>query len=206
MNTKEEIIEICKKYRIENYSINEDMSINVNESLRLSRLSLTALPLDIRYIKGNLYLENMWWEGANLISDWAIFNKVERIDGDLDVRFNLFNTFYDMPVDRVGGKIEFTKNEAHQTTTNNMHYLWILFEDISKVNLFNSMGILKEEENRIFIHNPPLYEWVVYYSKLKEFLDEIGKPEPTPYQLKKIREFYTVIKDRKKREPKSVSR
>ena len=146
MNTKEEIIEICKKYRIENYSINEDMSINVNESLRLSRLSLTALPLDIRYIKGNLYLENMWWEGANLISDWAIFNKVERIDGDLDVRFNLFNTFYDMPVDRVGGKIEFTKNEAHQTTTNNMHYLWILFEDISKVNLFNSMGILGEHK------------------------------------------------------------
>ena len=46
------IDEICEKYEIENYTINDDGSIDVNGSVRLYNKGLTELPLTFNRIEG----------------------------------------------------------------------------------------------------------------------------------------------------------
>ena len=50
--TDEEIHELCRKYRIENYTINEDKSIDVYGNVFLVDENLTKLPLKFRNVSG----------------------------------------------------------------------------------------------------------------------------------------------------------
>jgi hypothetical protein len=47
------IHDICNKYNIENYTINDDESIDVNDSVNLSNYSLTELPLTFNVVTGD---------------------------------------------------------------------------------------------------------------------------------------------------------
>lgn len=47
------IHEICKKYRIKNYTINDDGSIDVNDDVDLFGIDLTELPLRFNRVNGN---------------------------------------------------------------------------------------------------------------------------------------------------------
>lgn len=49
------IDDICAKYKIENYTINEDDSIDVNGNVDLSLKRLTKLPLKFRNVYGHFY-------------------------------------------------------------------------------------------------------------------------------------------------------
>ena len=51
-NNEQEIIEICKKYRIENYTINSDGSIDVDGNVDLSYMKLVKIPLKFNKITG----------------------------------------------------------------------------------------------------------------------------------------------------------
>ena len=53
--TREEVIEVCKKYEIENYTINDDLSIGVDGSVYLEKKKLEYLPLKFNYVSGNFY-------------------------------------------------------------------------------------------------------------------------------------------------------
>ena len=53
MKSSSEIEEICKKYDIENYTINDDGSIDVNGSVFLEEIYLTKLPLDFNKVTGD---------------------------------------------------------------------------------------------------------------------------------------------------------
>ena len=48
--TKEEVIEVCKKYRIDNYTINDDLSIDVDGNVVLYSKNLEYLPLKFNYV------------------------------------------------------------------------------------------------------------------------------------------------------------
>ncbi len=50
--SEQEIIDICTKYRIKNYTINQDGSIDVNGNVNLSSLELTELPLKFNRVSG----------------------------------------------------------------------------------------------------------------------------------------------------------
>ena len=52
---KNEIDSICKKYGIKKYTINDDLSIDVNGDVNLSKKGLTKLPLKFRHVSGNFY-------------------------------------------------------------------------------------------------------------------------------------------------------
>ena len=52
-NSEQEIIDICKKYNIENYTINSDGSIDVDGSVDLSHRELAKLPLKFNKVGGN---------------------------------------------------------------------------------------------------------------------------------------------------------
>lgn len=48
----DEIHEICKIYKIVNYTINDDMSIDVNDNVNLFKLNLSELPLTFNIVNG----------------------------------------------------------------------------------------------------------------------------------------------------------
>ena len=53
-----EIHEICKRYDIENYSINPDGSIDVNGNVDLSHLNLTKIPIKFNIVNGYFKCSN----------------------------------------------------------------------------------------------------------------------------------------------------
>ena len=50
-----EIESICKKYLIQNYTINDDGSVDVDGDVRLGSLKLTEIPLKFGSVSGNFY-------------------------------------------------------------------------------------------------------------------------------------------------------
>jgi len=50
--SREEVIEVCEKYEIKNYTINDDLSIDVNRDVRLYSKNLEYLPLKFNYVSG----------------------------------------------------------------------------------------------------------------------------------------------------------
>ena len=51
-NNEQEIIEICKEYNIENYTINSDGSIDVDGNVDLSYMKLVKIPLKFNKVSG----------------------------------------------------------------------------------------------------------------------------------------------------------
>ena len=51
--SEDQIIQVCKKYRIKNYYINPDLSIDVEEDVDLNSLKLTSLPLRFSRVVGD---------------------------------------------------------------------------------------------------------------------------------------------------------
>ena len=55
---EEEIKKICKKYKIENYTINPDESIDVDGDVNLSHRKLSKIPLNFNKVSGNFWINN----------------------------------------------------------------------------------------------------------------------------------------------------
>ncbi len=53
-----EIHNICKKYNIKNYTINDDMSISVNENVDISSKNLKYLPIKFKEVGDSFYCHN----------------------------------------------------------------------------------------------------------------------------------------------------
>ena len=53
--TREEVIQVCNRYGIGNYTINDDLSIDVDGIVRLFGKNLEYLPLKFNYVSGNFY-------------------------------------------------------------------------------------------------------------------------------------------------------
>ena len=56
--SKQDIDSICKEYGIKNYTINQDVSIDVDGDVNLSDKELNKLPLKFRNVSGYFYFEN----------------------------------------------------------------------------------------------------------------------------------------------------
>ena len=59
-----EIHNICKKYNIKNYTINDDMSISVEGDDILSHESLKSLPIKFKEVTGYFYGILPWNSGC----------------------------------------------------------------------------------------------------------------------------------------------
>ena len=57
----EDINEICKKYNIKNYTINQDVSIDVNGYVDLYNIGLTKLPLKFFFNIRKIFIENIYF-------------------------------------------------------------------------------------------------------------------------------------------------
>ncbi len=94
--TNQEIHDICKKYSIENYSINSDGSIDVNGNVNLYDMNLTELPLKFNRVSGYFDcsynkltdLENF----PNEIKSWfnCSYNKLTSLKGVPEKVYDMF--------------------------------------------------------------------------------------------------------------------
>ena len=94
---KQEIHDTCKKYGIENYTINTNGSIDVNDDVNLYNKGLTKLPVNFRSVSGSFYcfnnnLTNL--EGAPSSVDGGFFCYNNKLTSLLGAPSSVSGDFY----------------------------------------------------------------------------------------------------------------
>ena len=168
----EDIDEICRKYYIENYTINPDVSIDVNDTVNLFNKKLTKLPLKFNKVNGYFTcsgnkltsLEGCPIEVNGYFS--CDYNKLESFEfapkiirGDFDCSNNNIKTFEHFTSYI---KIDFWCDD------NPIYEVWDLFRDWTKIDLLNDFDIFRDEDT----DTPG-----IIMERLNDFLLTIGKQE-----------------------------
>ena len=176
------IDEICKKYSIENYTINTDGSIDVNDTVYLYYEGLTKLLLKFNKIDGDFYcynnkLESL--EGSPVEINghfFCYYNKLTSfkfapriIRGDFYCQCNNIKTFEYFP--------SYVKGDF-LCDNNPIWNVWKLFFDTTKIELLNDFDIFRDEDTD---------EPAIIMDRLNDFLLTIGK-EP----VKKVDRYKNI--------------
>ena len=153
--TKEQIDKICKEYNITDYTINNDMSIDVNNNINLQLNTLEVLPIIFNKVNGSFFCE------LNNLNTLKYSPKY--IEGNFNLAFNNIKTFEHFP--EVEGDIIFDHNPIEE--------LWFLFLDKNHIPYFNELDIIQENGE------------VVILDRLNYFLTDIGEHEIIKEQIEK---------------------
>ena len=121
--TREEVIEACERYEIKNYTINDDLSIDVNDDVNLAYKNLEHLPLKFNYVHGGFQCnrnELKTLEGCPQVVGGYFncsFNKLKTLEGspqtvggDFMCYYNKLKTLEGSP-QTVGGHFFCLENE-----------------------------------------------------------------------------------------------
>ena len=101
-STKEEIIKICQEYNIVRYTINEDMSIDVDGDVDLWNCGLSKMPLKFNKVRGN------FWCHSNSLT--TLEGAPKEVGGFFTCNDNKLTTLLGGPND-VGGSFNCSNNE-----------------------------------------------------------------------------------------------
>jgi len=101
MNNNENIKDICKEYGIINYTINDDLTIDVNGNVYLSRIGLTKLPLKFNKVIGYFYCS------YNQLT--SLDGCPKEVGGDFDCSSNNLTSLEGSPKE-VGGYFSCSRN------------------------------------------------------------------------------------------------
>src|SRR5574343_215765 len=166
----EDIDEICKQYKIKNYTINTDGTIDVNKGVYLLNSNLTKLPLKFNKVNDDFncdYNELELLEGSpievngsfycnhNQLTSFEYAPKIIR--GGFYCRNNNIKTFEYFP--------SFVKYHFN-CYDNPIWEVWYLFEDNSKIELLNDFDIFRDENTE---------EPAIVMDRLNDFLLTIGE-------------------------------
>lgn len=159
---------ICKKYDINKYKINDDLSIDVYEAIYLDNKSLSKIPIKFNKVNGEflIYGNNLKsldgcpkYVEYDFVCELNELNSLkgcpEYIGGDFDCQNNNIRSFEGFPK-ILGGKFYCEGNPIFE--------IWILFTDKEKVDLFNDYDIIRDGGKSIVL------------DRLNAFLEEIGEP------------------------------
>jgi len=187
----ENIHEICKEYRIYNYTINPDGSIDVpyknnikgfDGRVDLQSENLTKLPLKFNKVSG--YFECSY---NNLTS---LEGSPKEVNGDFHCSYNQLSSFQYAPIiirgyfdceDNNIKSFEYFPNyigSYFYCIGNPIYYVWRLFEDITKIELLNDCDIFRDEDTD---------EPVIIMDRLNDFLLTIGLK-----QVKKVKVYKNI--------------
>ena len=160
-----EIESICQKYRITNYTINDDGSIDVDGHVDLDNKRLTKIPLQFRNVSGSFYCSDNQLTslegcpksvgGGFSCSDnqlTSLEGGPKSVGGGFNCSYNQLTTLEGCPKS-VGGDFYCDNNPIYN--------IWILFQDLDKIDLFNDFDIIRGN--------------TVILDRLNMFLEEIGK-------------------------------
>lgn len=79
-STREEVEKLCKKYNLRFYTINDDLSVDVEDNVELSRKYLDYIPLNFNYVKYTFFCD---------LNDLSSFKGCPKeIGGDLRITSN----------------------------------------------------------------------------------------------------------------------
>jgi len=145
---------ICKGYRIKNYIINEDGSIDVNGDVNLIGKRLKRLPLKFRNVSGNFDCSKnrlVSLEGSPEFVGGAFFcnyNNLTSLKGGPKKVYNIFNCSYNNIITFEGAPDYLKVNrESFMCYSNPIYNIWNMFRDYSKIELLNDYDMFRENYN-----------------------------------------------------------
>jgi hypothetical protein len=168
---KSEIVEICKKYSIENYTINPDGSIDVNGDVNLRNVGLTKLPLKFNRISGSFTCSS-----NNLISldgcpkevgggFYCNNNYLTRLDGcpkevgnSFDCGDNNLTTLEGCPKE-VGGNFKCIGNKSLTTLEGGPEYVGSSFMAIG-CSLTTLKGVAKRIKKSLHLRDNNIFRFI----------------------------------------------
>jgi len=193
-NEISKIRELCKKYDIKNYTINDDLSIDVDGGVDLFDKLLEEIPLKFNRVNGYFYIHynNLTsledcpkWVGGdfacsdNKLTSLEFFPKF--IGGGIYVYNNKLTSLKGIPKD-INTTIDCDNNKIWSfigipdsfrgellCEFNPIYTIWNLFKSSEDIEFFNDCHIVREPET-------PGGLPIVVLERLNYFLDVIGKP------------------------------
>ena len=177
----ENINNICYEYCIENYTINNDGSIDVDEDVNLHNLGLEKLP--IKFNKVNGYFDCSENELTSLSGSPF------EVNGDFKCHTNELTSFKYAPKIIRGNfdcewnnikSFEYFPSYVNEVWCygNPIYQIWRLFRDTTKIELLNDFDIFRNEDTD---------EPVIFIERLNDFLLTIGKNP-----VKKVKEYKNI--------------
>ena len=143
-----DINKICSWYSIKYYTINKDESVDANGDVNLSGFKLGRLPVNFNSASGYFSCYNnrlMSLEGSPNF-----------VGGDFNCSYNSLTSLKGCPV-YIGSNFECNNNQIttfegfpkhvggrFSCAYNPLYHIWILFADITKIELFNDMDIIQD--------------------------------------------------------------
>jgi hypothetical protein len=100
--TRDGVIQVCKRYGIEDYTINDDLSIDVDGDVYFIQKGLKYLPLKFNYVSGDFNCYS-----NNLVS---LEGSPQTVGGDLSCSYNSLETLKGSP-QSVGGYFDCYNNK-----------------------------------------------------------------------------------------------
>ena len=190
---------LCKRYKIKNYTINKDYSIDVEGNVSLSdhdmivkyffgEITYYRLPIKFNRVNGRFNCSNCnlkSLEGSPKYADSfdCSNNKLRSlVGGPTHVRtydFSLNN------VRSLEGMAISTGYRGISCTGNPIYELWSMFQDASKIELFNDYDIVRDEDKD---------KSSVVYDRLLDFMSII-KPHTTrtnPFVFRDLHNYNTI--------------
>jgi hypothetical protein len=183
----EDIIKLCERYHIVNYTINTDDSIDVDGNIYMRNQSFRKLPLKFGNVTG-LFVCNdneltslegcPRYVGNNFICAGNKLKSLEgcpkTIDGILDCYHNKLTSLKGCPkssqviycdnnnIDTFEGLDFVSISGEFHCSENPIYFIWKLFQDHTKFEFFNDCDIIREGR-------------VIILERLNFFLDYIGR-------------------------------
>jgi hypothetical protein len=185
LESADSIESICKKYGIENYTINEDGSIDVDDDVRISGFSITKLPLKFGRVTGyfdcrNNQLTSLEGSPKELSrSFYCADNQLTSLEGSPKVVGGSFGCYNNQLTNLIGGP------EV---------VLGDYFADTNQIKSFE--GFPDDYEGGVdFSNNPvqrvlnqfPKYLWVKTIYLINDY-DAIWNGEVVPERLEMVKE------------------
>lgn len=186
----EEIVEICNRYDINNFTIFEDGSIDVDGNVNLYDKGIIRLPLNFRNIYGNFYcscnqltslegapkfIKGNFYCDSNQLTSFQ--GAPKEINGNFYCRYNKLTSFEYAPKTIRGEfgcecnnikSFEYAPNYvgSFNCELNPIYEVWMLFQEWHRVELLNDFDIFRDEDADI----PS-----IFINRLNDFLEMIGE-------------------------------
>jgi len=203
--TREEVIQVCENYEIKNYTINDDLSIDISGGVFLRNKKLEYLPLRFNYVSGsfncsyNRKLRSLKGSPQTVGGHFYCHsNKLktlegcpQTVDGFFDCSHNELKTLEGSP-QTVGGNFYCYKNELRDLE----HFPEVNgFISIKKNAVYHLVYTFIQNANIFMIEDFVDYEIVrnrgtVMLDRLQTFIRDNDLEMP---DLDKIKEHYKII-------------
>ena len=162
---KEKIDDICREYKIKNYTINSDQTIDVDGSVDLTRWRMDKLPLKFNRVTKNFRLNNIGLKSLEGSPKW--------VGGTFDCGENLLTSLKGSP-EFVGGVFNCDNNDLTDLEFGPKQVGKDYNFDSNEIYNFDSLKSVKVGGS-YNIHWNPVY-WI-FYNSTKKFSSD-SKLEP----------------------------